>query len=377
MKFKYETPEFLKNSEVADIHSRMLSVLPSSLDKSEGQYPYDITIPTAIELSRLKQFEMNEAIKLIWPMFATGEYLDLHGKVRNMPRKSAIKAVGKLLVSGKKSTVIKAGDLFSTAIINEEPAIFFAALEEAVIPDSESIEIEMECTKAGACGNAAAGTVTIIQTKNQGITSVVNREACSGGSEEEEDTDYQERLVEFDQQQSLSYVGNPADYRRWANEVDGVGAPTVIGPKDSTGTVTLVLTDRTGRPASELLCKQVYDHIMSPDDDNLRKAPINAILKVVPSSTIAINLSATVELASSSLEHAVDELLGAIRPYLQAASEDKEIRYTKIGKVLSSLNSVYDYKDLKINGGAVNILLEDNQLPVIERENIVLTEGTI
>ena len=63
----FVVPSFLDNSSEEEIHKKMLDYLPDDIDKSEGGYVYDLTKPTAIEVSRMKEFELVEALKLIWP----------------------------------------------------------------------------------------------------------------------------------------------------------------------------------------------------------------------------------------------------------------------------------------------------------------------
>lgn len=376
MDFEYITPEFLENSSTDEIHNRMLKELPDSWDKSTLSIPYDLTRPTAIEHARLKQFTMNEAIKLIWPMFATGIYLDYHGKSR-VTRKSAVAATGKLLVYGKEGGIINKGDLFSTQVLNDEVAVIFSSNGTYEIPDTGEIEIDITCTEAGKNGNVPANTIILKFSQNANITSVNNPEATTGGYDEEDDDTYRERLVEYDRSLGNSYVGNPADYKRWANEVAGVGTPEVIPANDDTGLVTIILTDSNGDPANEALCEAVYNHIMSQDDEEERLAPINAYLKVIPPATSHIAISAVVELADGNLTDAKAEILKNLKIYLAQALGDGEIRYTKVLEVFSKSESLYDFKNVTVNGGTANIQLSTSVLLLLEAEDITLTEGIV
>lgn len=55
---------------------------------------------------------------------------------------------------------------------------------------------------------------------------------------------------------------------------------------------------------------------------------------------------------------------------------EKEIRYTRIGALLSETQGVkdYDYESLLVNDDRSNIAVEVNQFPQIEQEGISLAE---
>ena len=81
----------------------------------------------------------------------------------------------------------------------------------------------------------------------------------------------------FDASLGNSFVGSPADYRRWALEVAGVGTAKVISAQDDTGLVTIVLTDSDGMPAQQGICTAVENHIMRYDSWYERLASLETI----------------------------------------------------------------------------------------------------
>ena len=374
---EYVTPDFLNDSDEDVIHERMLSVIPDTIDKSEGGFVWDFTRPTAIEHARLKGFHMNEAIKLIWPQFATGVYLDYHGETRGVARKEGIRASGMLEVEVSSGTTIQSGDLFSTVAQNGVANVFFQSIQSYDFKEAGTYEIEVECTEVGIIGNVAVDTIILTGTPNSKIISVTNPEKFENGIDLEDDDSYRERLVEFDKSASSSYIGNVNDYTRWASEVNGVGNVKVIGAQDDSGTVTVIITDGNGNPASNELCESVYDHIMKPNNDLERLAPVNAILKVVPPETINIQISAVVELRSGNIDDISTEFLASMKEYFASSVSDKEIRYTYVCGLLGKMPGVYDYKDVYINGDQNNIPLDTDVMPVIELSSITLTEGVV
>ena len=206
-------------------------------------------------------------------------------------------------------------------------------------------------------------------------------QATSGGIDEETDASLIERIAAYEEMQGLSFVGNDTDYKRWAEEVNGTGVATVVPPveDDNSGTITIVLTDTLGKPATEELCQQVYDYIVSPEDRDKRKAPVNgAKLSVIPPVVVNISVTAEIELAEdATLETVKTEFLKNAAAYMAVVPEDKEVKYTKIGAILSVTGGVQDYTaaSLQVNGGTENIAIAVNEFPQILAENVTFTES--
>ena len=189
----FVVPSFLDNSSEEEIHKKMLDYLPDDIDKSEGGYVYDLTKPTAIEVSRMKEFELVEALKLIWPRYAEGAFLDYHAETRGIQRKEAMNAAGILHITGTLGTVIPEGSIFTTESINDEPEKEYETLEEATITAEDGVDVKIQCTEAGLNGNSAKNTVNLEEDIIEGIAEVTNPEPIIGGAEEEDDESLRER----------------------------------------------------------------------------------------------------------------------------------------------------------------------------------------
>ena len=379
-------PEFLENHGADELHEKMKTILPADIDLSEGGHAWNLTRPTALVAAEICEFILPEVIKLIFPEWSYSEFLDGHAKARSMTRRGATAASGEITITGTANTVIKAGSRFSTASINDEPSVDYKTLEDATIPESGSITIDIECTQTGVIGNTGENTIVLVASKLTGITAVTNEKAVTGGTEEEDDETLINRIDVYDKSQGESFTGSPADYKRWALSVAGVGDATVIPAEDDTGLVTIILTDANGDPATENLRTSVYNYIMKPNAPGERLAPVNAYLTVVAPSTIAIGIKATIELTSSSTLEAVKaDFKAAVALYLSEALEAKEVKYTRVAAVLSAVEGVNDFKDLQIGiktdsgitYGTANIPIETYQLPAVDADDLELTEGTV
>lgn len=384
---EFTIPSFLDNYTADDVYEAMQEILPQDIDSSEGSHVWNLTRPTALVIAELCEFVLPQVVQLIFPEWSYGEFLDAHAKARGMTRKEATAATGDITITGAENTVIPVGTTFSTASLNnEDPAITYQTTEDTTIPASGSVTVGITCTQTGTIGNTNPNTIILLSSTVVGITSVTNEEAVDGGTDEESDDALIARIEEYDQTQGDSYIGNISDYKRWAMSVSGVGNAAIIPANDSSGLVTIVLTNANGDPASSELCTEVYDYIMSPDDPTQRVAPINAYLSVIAPATIAIGVKATIELTEGSTLSAVqDAFYGNLVQYLPDALSDGEIKITKVAAILSGTSGVNDFSDLQIGietsgtitYGTTNIQIESTQLPTITEEDIELTEGTV
>lgn len=380
-------PEFLEGYTEENIYDTIQDILPPDIDTSQGSHVYNVTRPTAIVLAELYEMVLPQVIQLIFPKWSYGEYLDAHAETRGMSRRAATAATGEITITGDEGTAIPAGSVFSTASLSsEDPSVSYQTTEEATIPASGSVTVEIECTQTGTVGNAAANTVILLGSTISGITAVTNEAAISGGTDEEDDESLIARIVEYDQSQGDSFVGNVADYKRWALSVAGVGSATVVPANDSTGLVTIVITDSNGDPATESLCTSVYNYIMQPDDPDTRLAPVNANLSVVAPTIVHIAIVANVELIEDAdIDTVKSAFLASLDTYLEEAMADREIKITRIEAILSSTDGVNDFSALQIGKmigspityGSTNLTITGTEMPVVEASDLTLSVTSV
>ncbi len=379
-------PSFLQNCSADEYHAMMKAALPVDLDVSEGSHAWNLTRPTALVAAEICEFILPEVIKLIFPEFSYGSFLDYHATTRGMSRRPATYASGYITVTGTPGAKIPSGSKFSTASVNDEPTVEYMTMEEATIPESGSVTVPVECVKAGLVGNTGPNTIIILTDRLYGIRSVTNADVITGGTETEDDETLIERIMEYDRTQGESFVGCVADYKRWATSVDGVGEATIIPPEDTSGLVTIVLTDTNGDPATDQLCEDVYDYIMRPDEPGARRAPVNALLSVIPPDTIAISIKAVIELkAEYTLESVQQSFVEKVAAYLPLAMDEGEIKYTQIARILASADGANDFRELQIGEltsgavtyGVTNIPISNRELPRITVENLIFSTGTV
>ena len=395
--YPYEVPEFLQGQSADEIHARMLENLPEGIDDGEGNIPWDFTRPSALEKAEMVEFTLNETIKLIFPQWSYGKWLDLHGEKVNVYRREANRASGTLNVTGSVGTIIPEGFQFATAADVTE-SVIFETTEAAVlsgVPGEDRMvtnAIPIRAVEGGPVGNVDADAIKLMVTPIRGISAVSNPEAITGGTDPESDEDYLVRILDA-MRGRVSMTGCNADYIRWAKEVAAVGQvivdpewddPTLpenfhyqdkSGRKRCAGAVRLIVVDANGSPANKQILEDVYKHIAGKGDTDIeRLMPIGAHLTVVAPEGVGVTVAAKVLLEEGEDTGTVTErfkkgLAEYWREVAQEATDDEDahtgyIRIVQVGAVLAKTPGVIDYKELKVNGQGQNIPVTYAQYPV-------------
>jgi uncharacterized phage protein gp47/JayE len=365
-------PSWLNDQDANTIHARMMAQLPRDIDTTEGGFPWDFTMPTALEKAEALEFHLVETLKIMHPMWAYGEWLDLHAQSVGLERKSANAASCNLTVIGIAGTKIPLGFRFAVPAVDGNPATEFVSTELKHIEESGTAIVSVVAVIPGQSGNVSAGTITLMSVPIKGITSVTNNEEATGGTEEESDDDLRERIMEVSMSAEASFSGCDSDYKRWAKEVVGVGDAYVVpeGDVNVPNSVKLIVIDGNGAPANEQILQSVYKHIISPDDRMMRKAPIGAILTVAAPDVKTLNYSVDLILESGQSESAIILVFAeALLKYYTKARSENVIRYTQVSAILTNIPGVVDFENLTINGDTENIALEDDEYPMTGQIN--------
>lgn len=363
MRPEFTAPEFVTNSDPDVIQERMMNNLPPDISDMPGDFPYDFTMPTAIEASQLIQFNLVRALMVAFPEFAWDDWLDLHGEQAHVTRRKANAATGYVEVAGEAGVEIEAGTVFCVPATDTRSAVEFSATEKAVlIGEEHTVRVPIKAVEAGAASNVMADTITIMSSPKRGVIAIRNPEETSGGTEAETDEAYYDRIhAEFEG--ARSYVGNDNDYIRWAKEVEGIGDCIVAPAWNGPGTVKLILVDSNGSPANEQLLNAVYNHIVSPGDRSKRLLPAgDATLTVAAARTKDISYLCTgMVIRGMTTEEAVEAFKAAVQTLYPEAKELGVVRYNDVRPLLADIDGIEDFEDFLMNGGHANVPLEADE----------------
>lgn len=354
----FEDPDFLEDTDTDDIQERMMENLPEDISQMEGDFPYDFTMPTAIELSQLYQEGLVQALMAAFPEYAADEFLDLHGEDAGLTRKPAMQATGTVQVTAETGTVIEAGTVFLVPATDSEDAIEFESTQDVEWDEDGTLDVPVIAVEGGADGNVAAGTISVMEDPIDEVSAVTNSTPTSGGMDEEDDDDFYER-IHAENMDSNSYIGNDSDLRKWALQVNGIGDCIVDPAWNGPGTVRLILVDSNGQPASAEMVQAVSDLILSPNDRSARLLPTgSAELTCVAATTIQVNYVATgLVLDGTSIAAVSSAFQDAVKAVYASAKEDNVLRYAKLYAALANIDGVTDFATFLVNNGETNISL--------------------
>lgn len=361
---EFTEPYFIEGSTKEEIHERMMEELPEDIDDMPGGFPYDFTMPAAAEKDEIINYHIVRTLMLMFPQYAWDEWLDLHGQQVNLKRHEPEFGSGNVLVTGTVGAVIEAGTIFCTPATDDSPSIEFATDSEAIIPDSGKVMISITAVESGTKSNVAANTISIMAKPDNNVSGVINPEPITGGTEIESDDDFYDRIA-AEYENSMSYLGNDADYIRWAKRV-GAGDCIVDAAWNGPGTVKLVLVDANGQPANDKLIEDVYNYIVSPNDRSARLLPTGtAELTVVAATTVMISFTITglQYNDNTDINQIQEDFREAVKKVYSEVKKDGILRYNHVRPIISAITGVEDFDTFLMNDNVENISFEKEEYP--------------
>ncbi|MDO4620043.1 MAG: baseplate J/gp47 family protein [Lachnospiraceae bacterium] len=140
---------------------------------------------------------VDNALRMQTLRYAVGEYLDIIGEKRGCERIAAGTATATVII---KTNALGVTDVVEAGTAMSSDGENYYLLSEDLILNGEEQQIEAEITAAepGKAGNGLiVGKEMIIAIQHPAINSIVVKTAASGGSDEESDDDYRERIREY------------------------------------------------------------------------------------------------------------------------------------------------------------------------------------
>lgn len=342
------------------IHQSMLDNMDDKYQKTIGFPTYDILRAVAIALKA-----QNDDIEIAKNMYdvdtLTGETLQRFVEQRKgIVWNKAVKAEAILTATTNGAATVPIGTLFES-----QGGIQFKA-DETVVIEGLTGSIPVTAVLGGAEGNVAANTITIIPVTIDGLTSVTNAEASSGGYRAETDDELRERYYKALQEPVVS--GNKNHYKQWALSIDGVGAVKVFPLANGNNTVEVCIIGNDGKPAASSLIESAQEYL-DPEIAGLGEgvAPIGAYCTVTTATAVLLNIVCHIELISGyTLEEVESRIEDNLTAYLaEQAFKVDYISYAHIADVIHDTEGVSDYDNLLVNGATSAIELEAREVAVL------------
>lgn len=348
----------IENITYEDILGRMLKNVPDDYDKREGSVIYDALAPAAAELAQayIKMDFIKNNISLD---DSTGDELTELCYQNGTFRKGATKAIR----IGEFDAEIPIGSRFK-----EEDGVIGYLIKEKI----SDFKYKMECEEEGEVGNDYFGNLIPVDYI-EGLESAVITDIVTPGVEEESDDQLRERhrqkIVEGSQD------GNVAQYKEWANGYDEIGTSKVFPLWNGGNTVKVAITNRLFQVADSTLVNKFQEYL-DPEGEGLGNgvAPIGSKVTVTGGIRKDINISGEITLSEGYTEP--EGVVDAISNYLASITYAKSsVSYMKIAVSILDSESIFDLKNLEINGGINDIELTGEEIPILNGINLTVVSG--
>ena len=335
-----------------DILQAMLNEVSNAHDKREGSIIYDSLAPTSVQLAKFYT-QLNGVRDMTFVNTSVGSYLDeLVNDIRGMKRIQATKAV----VTGTFNIDVPIGSRFNGDILN------YVVTEKV----SDGVFL-MECETAGTEGNHYVGVLVPIDYI-QGLATAEITEISIPAIDTETDEALRARF--YDSFTAEAKDGNIAQYKKWIAEYPTVGKGKIFPLWNGKNTVKVSILNTENEVASQTLVNEFQEYL-DPGSTGLGNgiAPIGAIVTVSTATETVINITVDVYL-QAGYESATDVEDAVKNLFKEMAYSSSVVNFYEVAMVISSCDSVARISNLKVNSAMEDIILGDEEIPVLGSLNV-------
>jgi uncharacterized phage protein gp47/JayE len=225
-------------------------------------------------------------------------------------------------------------------------------------------EYRLICETSGTEPNNTAGDLIPITDAPNNLTLARITECLIEGENETSDDDI--RQAYYDYVNGVAVDGNVKQYEKWCAEYNGIGNYRIVPLWNGQNTVKVSILSASNRAASPELVAEFQEYL-DPNSDGMGNgvAPIGAIVTVTTADERDISVSANVIMKSgysdtTPINNALSNYLGSI------AYKKRTVTYLNVGATILGVEGVDSITDLKINGGTTDIVLGEDEIPVLD-----------
>lgn len=367
-----ESPETIKARLLADVNAGLDPTDPNYLDTVPGSFWDDLMGAMGLELDRLYDRAHNEVPAAALPATAVSDWLDAWASAVGLVRLDETRAFGIVEFTADEGTPVPSGTQVSTVQTSaDSDPTTFQVTTGGVVDVTGVLALAVEAITAGAAGNVAAFTVTVLGSSLQNPTTVENPEAITGGSDVETDEALSKRIQR--KMSGTAAGGNQDFYINEALNEPGVGFVTVFAHTPDPGNVTLSITDVNNDPfagGSPVILS--LKNRLDPSTDESQgagEAPVGATVLITTPTATNITLVAEVLLGggytldgtggTTALEDAIT--LAASR-YIDNLPTGGDVVYNKVVAAIIDVVGVEDITTLTLNGTGATVVLDDSHV---------------
>ena len=351
MAYESITYEYIMNRMMERVKSQY-----PNLDRREGSLIYNAVAPVAIELA-IAFTELDNVRRESFVPTASREFKLLGCKDIGMDISVFDATYG--VHKGVFDVEVTLGSRWNCELFN------YTVTEYIGVNDEGYHEYKMACETLGTTPNNQTGVLTPITDAPNGLTYAMLVECLVDGENEKTDEEINKAYDEYTNNEYAD--GNKAQYKRWCNEYDGIGNSKVFPLWDGANTVKVsILSASNGKANDELI--DAFQEYLDPNVTGMGDgvAPIGAFVTVTTATEVPVNISANVQLAAGYTEDDTDMISTAITNYFgQIAYVKNQVSYMTLGATILDVKCVESINNLTINDGTSEIILGDEEIPVL------------
>ena len=348
------------SNDYQSILSRLLENVDNTLDKRQGSIIYDALAPAAMELAQcyasLEIYKEQTYLKT-----ATGENLDNRVADYGLTRNPATNAIRLANIYNTDNILydIPIGSRFS---IPEDYGGYNFIITEKL----ETGKFKIQCETAGSVGNEYIGVLLPLYNIS-GLGKAEIYGTFEAGEDIESDEDLRKRAI--NRLNKDAFGGNQADYRRYLENINGIGGAKIFPIWNGGGTVKIsFITSDYEIPSTEFI-EEVQDLIdpIPNQAQGLGMAPIGHTVTVVAPTELTVNISATVSLLSDyELQNLQQDIENEIKSYIEDIKKSWQdsskitIYISRIIANILNIQGVDNVSNVTINEQPQDLVLTEN-----------------
>lgn len=255
--------------------------------------------------------------------------------------------------------LIPAGTQVKTQTVNGDTKFYTLVYSITLSQTASSVNGYCICTVSGTYGNTGAGTINELVSPITGIASTTNAEAVANGSNAESDDQLKSRFAKF----LLGLKkGNEDAILSAVYGIEGVTLVKILENVPTNGNFSVYVTTATGVVDSILLNKirNVLDSVKGVT------TTYSIIVPIVSNITVSFDLSFD---ANNYLQEDVIQIVKVKLKNFINLSRVSTVYIADIINQVKDINGIINIKNVKINGIASDLILNDSYVAKINLDS--------
>ena len=327
-----------------------------------------------------QRFLIDYLLRMGYVHTATGDWLDAIGILVNCTRKQTVQSTGTLVITSPEvkayDILIPDGTLF---ICSSDTSLYFESVGNATLTaGSTTLNISGKATVGGSNGNVIAGEIDTFSEAIEDLT-VNNPSSFIGGTDVEDDSPFQERILEAGKG---NITGSVTWYKVEAVTVEGVHDVGVINKPPDPGYDIELLVNGTTKPTPDSVVTAVNNLFLQEDH---MIGGVNVL--VVKPTFITQDVNVSVLLKDGYSWDIIEPILATdITCYFNGGTTSYGVSYVGLNGgegitlsvlqmiIVNSLNN--SFLDYTITSPTGNVDIDDDEAIILGNINLTQIGGT-